>query len=94
MYSIIIFLVISIGIGAYIDRSAVARVEFNRISEAMKVKDKSIKDVTSISASERAKNKVRISKLENKLRAIPKVSVKSSIPTKICVPGCMLKWSE
>ena len=94
MYSMIAVLVIAVGIGVYIDRSAVARVEFSRISEAIKIKDKSIKDVTSISASERAKNKVKISELEDKLRAIPKAPVKSSIPVGMCVPGCVLKWSK
>ena len=94
MYSMIAILVIVIGIGVYIDRSAVARVEFSRMSEAMKVKDKSIEDVTTISASERAKNKVKISKLESELKAIPQAPIKSSIPAGVCLPGCVLKWSE
>ena len=77
---------------AYVDRSAVARLEAGNFATAIKAKDRSIADVQSRVRSEQTKNAGLIRALERKAAAVP---IPPAKPTgALCPKGCKVRWSD
>ena len=86
----VIVAVLALGV-AYIDRSAVARDERDRLIAAMRAKERSTVDVEQRTAAELEARAGRIATLEQALAAVPAPAEPLG---EFCRPGCKVRWTD